>query len=125
MKLFWFFLFFFTKNIKIYSRLKLKIKNYFFYFLILSSWISLIQKDSYFFTKLVIYGLKTRTQKVFIRFIKKLLLTFFFLETPKLKILTIKANKLLKGLFIGIFGKIFGRSRSKKMYLTYYKKKHY
>lgn len=113
-------IFFLSKNLKLFSKLKLKIKNYFFYFLIISSWISLIQKDSYFFTKLITFGLKTRTQKIFLRFLRKLLIEFFSVELPRIKLLT---PNFLKGIQVGIFGKIFGRRRSTKMYLKYYVKK--
>ena len=111
---------FLSKNLQLYSKLKLKIKNSFFNFLILSAWLSLIQKDSYFFTKFITFGLKTRTQKIFLRFLRKLLVEFFTVELPQLKLIT---SNFLKGIQIGIFGKIFGKRRSTKLYLKYYKKK--
>jgi hypothetical protein len=84
------------------------------------AWISLIQKNSYFFSKFITFGLKTRTQKIFLRFLRKFLLEFFLIE---LRFLKLKTPNFLKGVKIGLFGKLFGRRRTKKFYLKYYIKK--
>ena len=109
-----------AKNLQVFSRLKLKIKSSTFYFLILACWLSLLQKNSYFFTKFISFGLKTRSQKVFLRFLRKILIEFF---TIKVRFLKLKTPNFLKGIQIGLFGKIFGKRRSKKLYLKYYIKK--
>ena len=111
---------FISKNLQLHTKLRLKIKSSVFYFLIITAWISLLQKNSYFFTKLLTFGLKTRSQKIFLRFIRKFLMTFFNKEVKKLKL---KTPNFLKGIQIGLFGKIFGRRRSKKLYLKYNIKK--
>lgn len=107
-----------SKNLQLFSKLKLKLKSSFFLFLIISSWFSLLQKDSFFFTKFITYGLKTRTQKIFLRFLKRLIVTFF---TKELLYVNVKSTNTLKGLQIGLFGKVFGRRRSTKLYLNYFK----
>jgi ribosomal protein S3 len=43
---------------------------------------------------------------------------FYFFSPVPTKSLPFKINKI-KGLRIGLFGKLFGRRRSKKYYLTY------
>lgn len=112
--------FFLSKNLQLYSKLKLKIKKSFFYFLIVTAWISLLQKNSFFFTKLITYSLKTRGQKFFLRFLRKFLIKFFITEVRPMRL---KSSNYLRGIRIGLFGKLFGRRRSKKLYLRYYIKK--
>lgn len=96
---------------------KLRIRKNFFLLLLISAWVGLLKKNSYFFTKFFVYGLKTRKQSVFLKFIRFLILNFF---TNKINVLKPQKFKTLKGIRIGLFGKLFGRRRSKKLYIDYF-----
>lgn len=101
----------------VYLKLKLKIKYSIFNFFFILAWLSLFEKNSFFFSKFIAYCLKTRTQKIFFRFLKNFLMEYFRYQKYNIVI----QNIFLKGIRIGLFGKIFGRRRSKKLYLNFLK----